>query len=278
MKPEDCCVVVPYRDHIEPACEEALRGLEDRGYPVCRQSEPASVDLKRSHMATDALADGFEEILWIDSDTVFEPDEVEKLRAHGLPLVGGIYAKRVRPEFACVFLKDTATVTIGEGGGLLEVRYVGTGFLLTRRQVYEDIQRKFSLPVCNNKWPTPVVPYFQPLVAQESRARLAVPEPRLLLLRACTTGRPQGDARHEPATLARRQLLLRLGGRGRPRRADAQRAPPHQARLRAAPRTCEQVSCAAMMNGHEVLHEPVARGCRLRGARVWRQPVLRGRQ
>jgi hypothetical protein len=162
-----CLVVVPFRDHILPACEDGLRGLEARGYTVRRQSEPASVDLKRSHLATDGLAEGFDEIMWIDSDTVFHPDGVEKLRSHGLPLVGGIYTKRVRAEFACVFLKETPPMTLGEGGGLVEVRYAGTGFLLTHRRVYEDIKAKLNLPVCNKMWATPVVPYFQTLVSED---------------------------------------------------------------------------------------------------------------
>jgi hypothetical protein len=162
-----CLVVVPFRDFIDPACEEGLRSLEARGYTVRRRTEPASVDLKRSHLATEGLADGFEEILWIDPDTVFHPDAVERLRSHGLPLVAGLYPKRVRAEFACVFLPDTPTLTLGVGGGVVEVRYVGTGFLLTRRSVYEDIARKFALPSCNKAWPTPVVPYFLPLTIED---------------------------------------------------------------------------------------------------------------
>lgn len=167
MQGDRCLVVVPFRDYVEPACEEALRALEARGYTVRRRVEPASVDLKRSHLATEALAENFEEILWVDSDTVFHPDAVERLRSHRLPIVGGIYAKRGQAEFVCRFLPDTPTMTLGEGGGLVEVRYAGTGFLLTHRRVYEDIKRVLELPVCNKMWPTTVVPYFLPLAIED---------------------------------------------------------------------------------------------------------------
>jgi hypothetical protein len=164
LQPSSCLVVVPYRDHIEPACEEALRGLEARGYTVRRSVGSAAVDLKQSHLATEALAGPFDEILWVASDTSFHPDAVERLRSHGLPLVGGLSVEPVKGEFACAFLRDTPALTLGEGGSVTEVRHVGTAFLLTHRRVFEDIGRKFDLPACNRTWPTPVVPYFQPLV------------------------------------------------------------------------------------------------------------------
>ena len=34
--------------------------------------------------------------MWIDSDVVFYTDDLERLRAHKLPLVCGIYAKKGR--------------------------------------------------------------------------------------------------------------------------------------------------------------------------------------
>jgi len=62
------------------------------------------VDLKQSHLATEALAGPFDEILWVASDTSFHPDAVERLRAHRLPLVGGLSVEPVEGKFACAFL------------------------------------------------------------------------------------------------------------------------------------------------------------------------------
>lgn len=117
--------------------------------------------------ATDALAQGFDELLWIDSDVVFQADDIEKLRGHGLPIVCGIYAKKSRREFACAFLPDTKEVRFGKHGGLTELRYAGFGFIYTRREVYETIQARLKLPVCNQRFGSLLVPYFAPFVVQD---------------------------------------------------------------------------------------------------------------
>lgn len=52
----------------------------------------------------------------------------------------------------------------GEGGGLVELLYGATGFMLVRRKVYETIQHKLRLPVCNEKFGSPMIPFFQPRV------------------------------------------------------------------------------------------------------------------
>src|SRR4030095_13201139 len=67
---------------------------ETAGYVVRRVSGYAAIDQGRSQMATDALAEGFDEIMWIDSDVDFDPDSVDRLRAHDLPVVCGIYPKK----------------------------------------------------------------------------------------------------------------------------------------------------------------------------------------
>jgi len=82
-------------------------------------------------MASDALADGFDELMWIDSDIGFDADDVAKLSAHGLPLVCGIYPKKGKNALACNLLPETDRVTFGQGGGLLEIGYAATGFLFT---------------------------------------------------------------------------------------------------------------------------------------------------
>ena len=67
------------------------------------------------------IRDGFEETLWIDSDIGFNPDDVERLRSHQLPVVAGIYAKKAKRELACKFLEDTTRIQFGKHGGLMEL-------------------------------------------------------------------------------------------------------------------------------------------------------------
>ena len=47
---------------------------------------------------------GFDELTWVDSDVVFYPDDIERLRGDQLPLVCGIYSKKGQREYACDFL------------------------------------------------------------------------------------------------------------------------------------------------------------------------------
>jgi hypothetical protein len=159
---------VPVGGVIDPGCEDALRELERRGYPVWRVRGYAAIDAARNQMASDALAQGFDELMWIDSDIVFDPDDVDKLRRHDQPLVCGIYPKKGCRQFACAFLPDTREVLFGRRGGSIELLYCGFGFVHTRRVVYETMQRELRLPECNQRFKgLPLVPYFAPLIVGE---------------------------------------------------------------------------------------------------------------
>jgi hypothetical protein len=157
-------VLVPYLTHVEPGCDAGLRELERRGLEVRRYPSTAAVDRSRCDMATAALDEGYDELIWIDSDIQFDPDDVAKLRGHELPIVAGVYAKKGVRDLAVHLEPTTQELRFGAGGGLYDVRYVGAGFLCTRREVYDAIQRTFSLPVCNTRFGARTIPYFLPMV------------------------------------------------------------------------------------------------------------------
>ncbi|MCY2995649.1 MAG: hypothetical protein NTY19_48555 [Planctomycetota bacterium] len=160
-----CVVLVPVSGHIEPTCEEALRELERRGYPVRRVRGFAAIDQGRCQIVSDALADGFEETMWIDADVGFSADAVDRLRSHGEPLACGIYPKKGQRALAVHVLPGTPHIVFGKEGGLIEVQYAANGFLLVRREVYAEMQRQLELPVCNQRFGgRPLVPYFIPMV------------------------------------------------------------------------------------------------------------------
>ncbi len=120
-------------------------------------------------MASDALADGFDELMWIDSDTDFDPLVIDRLRAHQLPIVGAIYPVKGERRLACRVMPGTDEIIFGSDGGLLEVEYLANGFLFIRREVYSAMRTRFKMPVCagNNQG---LVPYFQPLVHFEKKS------------------------------------------------------------------------------------------------------------
>ena len=166
MDRSKCVVLVPVASHIEPDCLRGLAELEARGYAVRRVSGYAAIDQGRSQMASDALADGYDELIWIDSDIGFHADDVDRLRSHGLPLVAAIYPKKGVRALASHLLPGTETVQFGDSGGLLEIMYAATGFLLTHRRVYAAL-REQGLPVCNERFTRPMVPYFLPMLVPD---------------------------------------------------------------------------------------------------------------
>lgn len=164
MDPRRCAILVPHSGMIHQECDTALRQLERRGYEVRRVAGYAAIDQGRNQIATDALRDGFEETLWIDSDIGFDPDAVETLRAHALPMVCGIYPQKGKRAIACHVVPGAPRMTFGKTGGLVELLYAATGFLLIRRQVYLDVARKLALPVCNERFGSPMLPFFLPMI------------------------------------------------------------------------------------------------------------------
>ena len=147
-----------------PECEERLRELERRGYIIWRAHGSSSDDSMRSQLASDALAKGFDELMWIGGEIVFDPNDIDRLREHNLPIVGGLVAKTGGRQYAAAFLPGTEAITFGKQGGLIEIQYCGFGFLHTRRIVFETIAKQLKLPVCNTRFGKPLVPYFQPLI------------------------------------------------------------------------------------------------------------------
>jgi len=76
----------------------------------------SAIDQCRNQVATDALAAGFEELFWLDADTDFQPDALDRLRAHQLPIVSGIYPEKGQRALACRLLPDTKEVHLRRGG------------------------------------------------------------------------------------------------------------------------------------------------------------------
>lgn len=168
MKP---LILVPVQSHIEPACEESLSRLERSGFTVRRVRGYAAIDQGRNQMATDALLEGCEGTLWIDSDIGFQVEDVLRLLSHDLPIVCGIYPQKGKRTLASHLLPGTKELVFGAGGGLVEILYAATGFLYVRRDVYLTIREQTPLPTCNTRFGRPTIPFFQPLVIPDNRPR-----------------------------------------------------------------------------------------------------------
>lgn len=161
---ENCCVLVPVLSSIEPECERGLTELSRRGYKLRVMRGATCIDQVRSLMATEALEAGFEDLMWIDADVAFSPDDVDKLRLHDLDFVCGLYTKKGAPGLACRMKPGTGEVTMGEGGGLIEIQYAAMGFTLTRAAIYQRLNSFESMPPCLGNHERRMRPYFLPMV------------------------------------------------------------------------------------------------------------------
>jgi hypothetical protein len=170
----DCVILVPAFGTPVSKCEEGLRALENRGYQIRRGRGFSAIDQGRNQMASDAIHDGFAETMWIDTDIGFTADDVERLRSHDLPIVGGLYPQPAARSLACELLPGTETVVFGEDGGLIEVKYVAAGFLHVRRAAYDAIREQLQLPLCNTRFGRGIWPFFLPLAAEQDQLTINV--------------------------------------------------------------------------------------------------------
>jgi hypothetical protein len=209
VNPADCAVLVPVARDIEPETQEALSELQARGYVVRILRGGSQVDLVRSAMASKAVQDGFAETLWIDSDVMFNPDDVERIRLHGKPITAGLYVKKTLAGFACKFKPAQDGMTFGVGGGLVELEYAGMGFTHVRREVYEAVARVCDMPKCGGNYDPAltITPYFIPMVIPEGEGHCYLSEDYSFCYRARLAGfEPMADTRIKLGHAGRRVL------------------------------------------------------------------------
>ena len=92
----------------------------------------------------------YDYIMWIDSDMVFTPEHFQKLLSRDKDIVSGIYLMADKERIPAItdwnrkFFKENGTFNFLKpadlkGDDLVEVVYIGMGFMLVRKGVYESI-------------------------------------------------------------------------------------------------------------------------------------------
>jgi glycosyltransferase involved in cell wall biosynthesis len=165
-------VLVPFLTNIEWPCERGLRGLEESGVRVVRRRGSSAIDLARNEMVSNALHDGLESILFVDSDIEFDPLDALRLLARPEPVVAGIYSKKGERGLTSVFANEIDEVLFGPiAPGLYPLTYAATGFLRIRAEVLRRMIDELHLPLCNTQWGRGLWPFFQPTIVPQEGDR-----------------------------------------------------------------------------------------------------------
>lgn len=115
----------------------------------------------RNSIAKKAIKDGFDQVLWLDSDMIFEPDLLIRLQAHldaGAEFVTGIYFARKKPIQPVIY--ESVSVTNEDGGysaeitpyrqypqdSVFEIEGCGFGCVMLKTSVIERVQATYGLP------------------------------------------------------------------------------------------------------------------------------------
>ena len=142
-------IAIPAMEQMHSLTVQCLANLRQIGETRTDFIIRMPVDMARNTFARRACEEGFDRILWIDSDMVFEPDMMERLSADldtGLDCVTGIYFKRKFPAEPVLY-KDLGTDT-GEAetyadypqDALFEVAGCGFGGVLMRTEILADME------------------------------------------------------------------------------------------------------------------------------------------
>ncbi|MDE2097599.1 MAG: hypothetical protein KGL39_10160 [Patescibacteria group bacterium] len=100
------------------------------------------VGRSRNALTAQFLASDCTDILFIDSDLIFTAEQIERIVQHGEDVVGGAYLLK-KEGFPRTCSNPKPGITEPRQDGLMEVAYIGTGFLRVRRSVFERMIDKF---------------------------------------------------------------------------------------------------------------------------------------
>jgi len=95
--------------------------------------------LARNTLLNEAYKRKPDDIIWIDTDMVWEPDTLRRLLKHDVDVVGSACRKKIpdNVQFNFQLFKDKSFEP--DEKGLIEVRRLGTGFLRMSRKAYTHL-------------------------------------------------------------------------------------------------------------------------------------------
>lgn len=120
--------------------EVQIKGLHGAVRPHIGDS---AVGRARNSLTREFLESDCTHLLFIDCDLLFSTDHIKRIMSHDDPIVGGLYCKKQEGPVQLV-LNGSLTPTQERPDHLLEVRYIGTGFLRIAREVFEKMIERYG--------------------------------------------------------------------------------------------------------------------------------------
>lgn len=111
---------------LEPPCSLVVKW----------QPGDSLVSRARNTLTADFLESDCTHLLFIDSDLVFSSEQIARMVEHDVPIVGGFYPKKQDGNLEWVCNAKIPNPEPDERG-LHSLRYIGTGFMLIKREVFD---------------------------------------------------------------------------------------------------------------------------------------------
>lgn len=154
-------IAVPCMDMMNTQFVASLIALEKRDAEIVFVQNSLVYD-SRNELASRAIDNGFDRVLWLDSDMKFDPDTLERLHAdmdNGMEFVCGLYFKRKYPVTPCIY-KALYITKDGENritphadiftdyprDEVFRISACGFGMVLTSVDLLRRVREKFGLP------------------------------------------------------------------------------------------------------------------------------------
>ena len=138
-------IAVPIFWYVDPMFFKCALKLQQElnTFGVHGQFAPAfgdsAVGRARNYLTRLFLESDCTHMLFIDSDLVFGGEQIKRIMDHDEPIVGGLYVKKQEGPVSLVINGLDTSTAAERPDGLMEVKYVGTGFVRIAREVFEKM-------------------------------------------------------------------------------------------------------------------------------------------
>lgn len=137
---------VPIYHNVDPhyhACMGELRQCNQaNGITIYEHVGDSLVSRARNHITRKFLESDCTDLLFIDSDLVFDLRQIQRIMSHDEDMVAGIYFKK--SEGSPQMVNNLFPQVQFQENGLMEGKYAGTGFLRIKRRVFELMIQEFG--------------------------------------------------------------------------------------------------------------------------------------